>query len=140
MKVTEQNFDELMNSGMPAMIDFGATWCGPCKALAPRIEEIAAAFGALEQPVIAAIQKAEAAGEAYTLALPGGEVVLNPGDYAIASEDVEGWQVASEGSLTVALDVEVFLNLFIVVFNTPKVFVRNIKIIFCLYDKFLMEP
>ena len=40
MKVTEQNFDELMNSGMPAMIDFGATWCGPCKALAPRIEEI----------------------------------------------------------------------------------------------------
>ena len=59
------------------------------------------------QPVIAAIQKAETAGEAYSLALPGGEVVLNPGDYAIASEDVEGWQVASEGSLTVALDVEV---------------------------------
>ena len=44
MKVTEQNFDELMNSGMPAMIDFGATWCGPCKALAPRIEEIAAEY------------------------------------------------------------------------------------------------
>ena len=34
-------------------------------------------------------------------------MVLNPGDYAISSEDVEGWQVASEGSLTVALDVEV---------------------------------
>jgi isoleucyl-tRNA synthetase len=43
----------------------------------------------------------------YTLALPGGDVVLNPGDYAISSEDVEGWQVASEGSLTVALDIEV---------------------------------
>ena len=77
------------------------------KTYGARMKEIAAGFAALEQPVIAAIQKAEAAGEAYTLALPGGDVVLNPGDYSISSEDVEGWQVASEGSLTVALDVEV---------------------------------
>jgi isoleucyl-tRNA synthetase len=77
------------------------------KTYGARMKEIAAAFAALEQPVIASIQKAESAGETYTLALPGGDVVLNPGDYAIASEDVEGWQVASEGSLTVALDVEV---------------------------------
>ena len=77
------------------------------KTYGARMKEIAAAFAALEQPVIAAIQKAESAGETYTLALPGGDVALNPGDYAISSEDVEGWQVASEGSLTVALDVEV---------------------------------
>ena len=77
------------------------------KTYGARMKEIAAGFGTLEQPVIAAIQKAESAGETYTLNLPGGEVVLNPGDYAISSEDVEGWQVASEGSLTVALDVEV---------------------------------
>ena len=77
------------------------------KTYGARMKEIAAAFGTLEQPVIAAIQKAEGAGESYTLELPGGPVVLNPGDYAIASEDVPGWQVASEGSLTVALDIEV---------------------------------
>ena len=77
------------------------------KTYGARMKEIAAAFGALEQPVIAAIQKAETEGAAYTLSLPGGDVVLNPGDYAISSEDVEGWQVASEGSLTVALDIEV---------------------------------
>ncbi len=77
------------------------------KTYGARMKEIAAAFGTLEQPVIAAIQKAESAGETYTLNLPGGAVLLHPGDYAIASEDVEGWQVASEGSLTVALDVEV---------------------------------
>ncbi|MBP3257482.1 MAG: isoleucine--tRNA ligase [Bacteroidales bacterium] len=77
------------------------------KTYGARMKEIAAGFGTLEQPVIAAIQKAESAGETYTLNLPGGEVVLNPGDYAISSEDVEGWQVASEGSLIVALDVEV---------------------------------
>ena len=77
------------------------------KTYGARMKEIAAAFGTLDQPVISAIQKAETAGESYTLALPGGDVVLNPGDYAISSEDVEGWQVASEGSLTVALDIEV---------------------------------
>ena len=77
------------------------------KTYGARMKEIAAAFATLEQPVIAAIQKAESAGETYTLNLPGGDVFLNPGDYAISSEDVEGWQVASEGSLTVALDVEV---------------------------------
>jgi isoleucyl-tRNA synthetase len=77
------------------------------KTYGARMKEIAAAFGSLEQPVIAAIQKAESAGEIYTLSLPGGDVVLNPGDYAISSEDVPGWLVASEGTLTVALDVEV---------------------------------
>ena len=77
------------------------------KTYGARMKEIAAAFATLEQPVIADIQKAEAAAEVYTLDLPGGPVVLNPGDYAIASEDVPGWQVASEGSLTVALDIEV---------------------------------
>ena len=77
------------------------------KTYGARMKEIAAAFGTLEQPVIASIQKAEGAGESYALELPGGSVVLNPGDYTIASEDVPGWQVASEGSLTVALDIEV---------------------------------
>ena len=40
MKVTEENFNEMIAAGKPVMIDFGATWCGPCKALAPRIVEI----------------------------------------------------------------------------------------------------
>ena len=44
------------------------------KTYGARMKEIAAAFGTLEQPVIAAIQKAESAGETYTLNLPGGDV------------------------------------------------------------------
>ena len=77
------------------------------KTYGARMKEIAAAFGTLEQGEIASIQKAETAGQAYTLVLPGGDVVLQPGDYAISSEDMPGWLVASEGSLTVALDIEV---------------------------------
>ena len=81
------------------------------KTYGARMKEIAAAFAQSPQNVIALIQKAETAGETYTLALPGGDVVLNPGDYAISSEDVEGWQIASEGSLTVALDVAISASL-----------------------------
>ena len=76
------------------------------KVYGARMKEIAAAFGSLDQATITAIQNAETAGEAYTLALPGGDVALNLGDYQISSEDMPGWLVASEGALTIALDVE----------------------------------
>ena len=77
------------------------------KAYGARMKEIAAAFGSLSQEVISAMKAAETSSSAYTLALPGGDVVLNPGDYQISSEDMPGWLVASEGSLTIALDIEV---------------------------------
>ena len=77
------------------------------KVYGARMKEIAAALGTLDQPTISAIQRAETAAEAYTLALPGGEVVLNPGDYQISSEDMPGWLVATQGALTIALDIEV---------------------------------
>ncbi len=41
INITEQNFDEVLANNPVAMIDFGASWCGPCKALAPVVEEIA---------------------------------------------------------------------------------------------------
>jgi len=77
------------------------------KVYGPRMKEIAAAFATLDQPTISAIQRAEAAGADSTVSLPGGEVALHPGDYQISSEDMPGWLVASQGSLTVALDIEI---------------------------------
>ena len=66
------------------------------------MKEIAAAFGTLPQETIAAIK---AAGD-YSLDLPGGAVELTPEDYEIISQDMPGWLVASEGALTLALDIE----------------------------------
>ena len=41
MEITMDNFEqEVLNSDIPVMIDFWATWCMPCKMLAPTIEEL----------------------------------------------------------------------------------------------------
>ncbi len=77
------------------------------KAYGKQMKDIAKAFGCLSQDDISAIQAAELAGEAYVLHLPSGDVTLNKGDYEISSEDMPGWLVATEGTLTLALDITV---------------------------------
>jgi isoleucyl-tRNA synthetase len=41
------------------------------------------------------------------LNLPSGDVTLNKGDYEISSEDMPGWLVATEGAMTIALDITI---------------------------------
>ncbi len=41
MEITKDNFSEIVNSGKPVVIDFWATWCGPCRRVAPVIEQLA---------------------------------------------------------------------------------------------------
>lgn len=77
------------------------------KRYGKQMKEIAAAFATLSQETIAGIQAAELSGEGYVLGLPSGEVVLAKGDYEISSEDMPGWLVATEGTLTIALDIVV---------------------------------
>ena len=73
------------------------------KKYGKQMKEISAAFGALSQREINMIEQSEA----YTMNLAGGDVVLEKGDYDITSEDMPGWLVATEGKLTVALDITV---------------------------------
>jgi thioredoxin 1 len=42
--ITDQSYQEVIAQGLPVVIDFSATWCGPCKKIAPIIEELAAEY------------------------------------------------------------------------------------------------
>ena len=42
IEITDNNFEkEIMNSGKTCIVDFYATWCGPCKIMSPLVDELA---------------------------------------------------------------------------------------------------
>ncbi len=42
--ITDSNYESIVAEGLPIVLDFSATWCGPCKKIAPIIDELAAEY------------------------------------------------------------------------------------------------
>lgn len=44
LKITDENYESIVAEGKPIILDFSATWCGPCKKIGPFIEELATEY------------------------------------------------------------------------------------------------
>ncbi len=80
---TDDNFQsEVKDSGTPVLVDFGAEWCGPCRALAPIVEELAKEYDGRLKVGAVDIDKAQGVAREFgIMSVPtiiffkGGEVV-----------------------------------------------------------------
>jgi thioredoxin 1 len=67
VEITKENFEEIvLKSEKPVLLDFYATWCGPCKSLHPILEKLAKEYGIMVIPSVVILNKGEIVGTKMT--------------------------------------------------------------------------
>ncbi len=78
LHITKENFEtEVLHSDKPVLVDFFATWCGPCRMVAPVIEEIAAEREDIKVCKIDVDQQPELASRYGVVSIPTLVVIQN---------------------------------------------------------------
>lgn len=72
INLTSANFQsEVINSSLPVLVDFWAPWCGPCKMIAPFVEELAKNFaGKIKVAKVNVDEAGDLAGEFSVMSIP----------------------------------------------------------------------
>ena len=68
--INAQEYSELLNSDSPVVIDFHATWCGPCKVLSPILEELSSEVEGVEFVKLDVDQHPDIAGANGVMGVP----------------------------------------------------------------------
>lgn len=78
LHITKENFNaEVVNSDRPVLLDFWATWCGPCRMVAPLVEEISAEHPEIKVGKVNVDEQPELAAQFQIMSIPTLMVVKN---------------------------------------------------------------
>jgi len=78
ININKHNFqDEIMNSDKPVLLDFWASWCGPCRMVSPVVDEIAAERSNIKVGKVNVDEQPELAGQFGVMSIPTLVVIKN---------------------------------------------------------------